>query len=177
MATTTLIPHRKTRLPDDANAFDVTETLVVPVDADRTSVCEALERLPLTNQATRSLHALGVADRLALEPTPLKAGPDSALLIGLVWRVEGPATKIELFDLETLHAPGHIMVTWDLGVSSSAAGGSYIAITTRFATTDEVTRARLHAGWSLIGPLATTLTHQTLATVKAYAENDDQLDA
>ena len=138
---------------------------------------KALERLPLTNQATRALHALRVADRRALEPTPLKAGPDSALLIGLVWRVEGPATKIEPFDLETFHAPGYIMVTWDLRLSSSAAGGSYLAMTTRFATTDEVTRARPHAGWSLIGPLATPLTHQTLATVKAYAENDDRLDA
>jgi hypothetical protein len=155
-------------------AFDVTDTLVVAVKGEPETVRVALERLALTDPATRALHALGVADRLALAPTLLAAAQGNDPVFGLVWRVEGPAQTLAPTDLEAFDTPGHVKVAWDLRVRPSATEGSFLSTTTRFAATDETTRARLLAGWRVIGPLSMSLSQRTLATVKAYVEEQDE---
>ena len=87
--------------------------------------------------------------------------------------------RLELTDSSTLaveafDTPGQVTVTWELRVRPSAAEGSFLSITTRFRATDDRTRARLLADWRVIGPLSTGLSKRTLATVKAYAEEQDE---
>jgi hypothetical protein len=168
--------HRRASRLDDGYlpTFDVTDTFVLAVDAEPETVREALERLALTDSATRGLCALGAADRLALAPARLAAPPGSDLVFGLVWRVEGSAQALAPSEFEAFDMPGHVKVTWDLGARSSAAGGSFLSNTTRFAATDEIARARLLAGWAVLGPLGKRLAKGALAAVKAYAEERDE---
>lgn len=155
----------------------MTDTLVLTVDAEPETAGDALDRLALTNSTARALHALGVADRVALGPTLLASTPGTELVFGLVWRVEGPAEPVDPSEVQAFDTPGYVKVIWDVRVQPSAGGGSYLSTTTRFAATDEVTRARLFAGWGVIGPFAKSLAQRTLAAVKAYAEDWDELAA
>jgi hypothetical protein len=123
-----------------------------------------------SNSTARALHALGVADRVALGPALLASTRGTELVFGLVWRVEGPAEPIDPSDLQAFDTPGYVKVIWDVRVLASTSGGSYLSTTTRFAATDEVTRARLLAGWGVIGLLTKSLAQRTLAAVKAYPD-------
>jgi hypothetical protein len=165
------------QIDDFTDTFDVTDTFVLAVEAESNTLWEALDRLALTNSTARALHALGVADRVALGPALLASTRGTELVFGLVWRVEGPAEPIDPSDLQAFDTPGYVKVIWDVRVQASTSGGSYLSTTTRFAATDEVTRARLLAGWGVIGLLTKSLAQRTLAAVKAYAEDSDELAA
>jgi hypothetical protein len=169
---------RTANLIDDfTDTIDVTDTLVLAVNAEPETLAEALDRLALGDSVARALDALGVADRLVLGPALLASTRGKELVFGLVWRVEESVEAIEPSDFQTFDTPGHVKVTWDLRVRPSAGGGSFLSTTTRFAATDEVTRARLLAGWGIIGRLAKSLSQRTLALVKACAEDSDELAA
>jgi hypothetical protein len=175
MTTTLSRPHTANLIDDFTDTVDVTDTFVLAVDAELETLREALARLPLGDSAARALDALGIADRVALGPTLLPSTP--GVVFGLVWRVEGPAEPIDPSELQAFDTPGYVKVIWDVRVQPSAGGGSYISTTTHFAATDEVTRARLLAGWGVIGPFTKSLAQRTLAAVKAYAEDWDELAA
>ena len=163
------------RIDEYARNFDVTNTLVVRVDADPQSVRDAVEHLDLSAPAARTLHALGVTDRVALAPTLLAAGPGPQLVFGMVWRIAGPATAIDPFHLPAFEVPGHIKVIWDLRIQPGALDGALLSTTRRFTATDDAARARLLAGWGVIGTFAQSLSERTLAAIKRYAEDDDEL--
>src|SRR5947208_16160020 len=59
------------QIDDFTDTFDVTDTFVLAVEAESNTLWEALDRLALTNSTARALHALGVADRVALGPALL----------------------------------------------------------------------------------------------------------
>jgi hypothetical protein len=168
--------HTANLIDDFTDTIDVTDTLVVAVDAEPETLAEALDRLPLGDSATRALDALGVADRLALGPALLASKRGTELVFGLVWRVEDSVEAEEPADFQAFDTPGYVKVIWDLRVRPSA-DGSFLSTTTRFAATDEVTRARLLAGWGVIGRCTKSLSQRTLAAVKAYAEDWDELAA
>jgi hypothetical protein len=177
MITAVSRPQTANQIDDFTDTVDVTDTVVVAVDAEPETLGEALDRLPLGESATRALDALGVADRIALGPALLASSPGTEHVFGLVWRVEGPAEMIDPGDLQVFDTPGYVKVIWDVRVRPSGGGGSFLSTTTRFAATDEVTRARLFAGWGVIGPFTKSLSQRTLAAVKAYAEDWDELAA
>jgi len=175
MTTTLSRPHTADLIDDFTDTVDVTDTFVLAVDAELKTVREALERLPLGDSAARALDALGIADRVALGPALLASRPGAEHVFGLVWRVEGPAETIDASELQAFDIPGYVKLIWDVQVRPSAGAGSFLFTTTRFAATDEVTRARLLAGWGVIGPFTKSLSQRTLAAVKAYAEDCDEL--
>jgi hypothetical protein len=177
MTTTLSRPHTRNLIDDFTDTVDVTDTLVLAVDAELETLREAFECLPIGDSAARALDALGIADRVALGPALLASTPGREHVFGLVWRVEGQTEPIDPSDVRAFDTPGYVKVIWDVRVQPSAGGRSYISTTTRFATTDEVTRARLLAGWGVIGPFTKSLAKRTLATVKAYAEDWDELAA
>jgi hypothetical protein len=161
------------RIDEYAGIFDVTDTLVVTVDAEPQTVGEALERLDLMASAARALDALGVADRVALAPSLLAAEPGRELVFGLVWRVAGEATTIDPRSVPACDVPGHVKVIWDLRVEPGALGGALLSTTRRFTATDEAARARLLAAWGILGTFAKSLSQRTLTAVKRYAEDHD----
>jgi len=163
------------RIDQYARTFDVTDTLVVTVDAEPEAVREALDRLDLTASAARALDALGVADRVALAPSLLAAGPGWELVFGLVWRLTGPATTIDARNVRAFDVPGHVKVIWDLRVEPGALEGALLSTTRRFTATDEAARARLLAAWGIIGTFAKSHSHRTLTAIKRYAEDCDDL--
>jgi predicted enzyme related to lactoylglutathione lyase len=139
-------------LDDYAPTFDVTDTLVVKVDAEAEAVAAALERLDLTASVTAALSAVGAVDRLALAPALLAAQPGPKLVFGLVSRYGAPSETVEPASVQTFDTPGHVKVIWDLRVQPDALEGAWLSMTRRFAATDEATRARLLDGWGIIGP-------------------------
>jgi hypothetical protein len=163
------------RIDEYARTFDVTDTLVVTVDAEPQTVRDALERRDLAASAAHKLDALGVTDRIALAPSLLAAGPGPELVFGLVWRVAGSATTIEPSSLRAFQVPGYVKVIWDLRVQPGALEGALLSTTRRFVATDDAARARLFAAWGIIGTFAKGLSQRTLAAVKRYAEDCDEL--
>jgi hypothetical protein len=153
-----------------ARSFDVTNTLVVTVDAEPQTVREALDRLDLAASAARALDALGVGDRIALRPSLLAAAPGPELVFGLVWRLAGPATTIDPRSVGACDVPGHVKVIWDLRVQPGALEGALLSATRRFISTDEAARARLLAAWGIIGSVADSLSRRMLTAVKRCAE-------
>jgi len=158
------------RIDDYAAAFDVTDTLAMPVDAEPDRLRRALARVDLTPPAAEALRALGQADRLALEPTLLAADNPAEHVFGLVWRAEGEAHPIDAAHLHELDTPGHVKLIWDIRAQPGALAGSLLSTTTRLLATDEETRARLLAAWGIVGPLVAGLARRTLAAVRAHAE-------
>jgi hypothetical protein len=174
--TTRQPPMRTGRGIDEyARIFDVTNTLVVKVDAEPQAVCAALERLDLSALAARALDALGVADRVALAPVLLAGGRGPQIVLGLVWRVAGPATTIDASRLRAFDVPGHIKVIWDLRVEPAGLEDALLSTTMRFAATDDAARARLLAAWGIIGTFAKSLSQRTLTAIKRYAEDSEEL--
>jgi hypothetical protein len=162
-----------TRIDEYARTFDVTDTLVVTVDAEPQTVRQALDRLDLAASAARALDALGVADRAALAPSPLAAAPGPELVFGLVWRLAGPATTIAPCSVPAYDVPGHVKVIWDLRVRPGALEGALLSTTRRFTATDDAARARLLTAWGIIATIANSLSRQTLTAIKRYAEDRD----
>jgi hypothetical protein len=175
MTTTQPPMSARSRIDEYARTFDVTNTLVITVDAEPQTVRDALEHLDLAAPAARTLHALGATDRVALAPTLLAAAPGPQLVFGLVWRIAGPATTIDASRLPAFEAPGHVKVIWDLRVQPHALEGALLSTTRRFTATDDATRERLLAGWGIIGSVAHSLSQRTLTAIKRYAEDDDEL--
>jgi hypothetical protein len=171
MPTTQPSPCLAGSIDDYAPTFDVTDTLVVKVDAEAEAVGAALERLDLTASVTAALSAFGGVDRVALAPALLAAQPGPKLVFGLVSRYEGPTETVEPASVQTFDTPGHVKVIWDLSVQPDALEGAWLSMTRRFAATDEATRARLLDVWGIIGPVANSLARRIVAAVKAYAED------
>jgi hypothetical protein len=161
------------RIDEYAGTFDVTDTLVVSVGAEPETVREALDRVDLTAPVTRALEALGVADRLALPPSLLAAKPGTGLVLGLVWRVAGPAKTIDARSVRAFDLPGHVKMLWDLRVEPGAGDGALLSTTRRFIATDDAARARLLGAWGVIGTFAQSLSQRTLTAIKRYAEDRD----
>jgi CRP/FNR family cyclic AMP-dependent transcriptional regulator len=158
-------------IDDYAPTFDVTDTLVVKVDADPEAVGAALEHLDLTASVAAAVSAFGGADRIALAPALLAAQPGRELVFGLVWRYEGPTETVDPARFQTFDTPGHVKLIWDLRVEPGALEGAFLSMTRRFAATDEATRARLLDSWGIIGTVADSLARRIVAAVKAHAED------
>jgi hypothetical protein len=174
-----LIDDSAHRIGDYLDTFDVTDSLVIAVESDTKTVLECLGLLNLIGPAVQALESIGIADRLTLAPTLLAAPGGEGLVFGLVWRVEqtAAAEEIDPSDFEAFDTPGYVKVIWDVQVTPSEGERAFLSTTTRFAATDEVTRARLLAGWGVIGPFSKSLSRRTLAAIRAYAEDWDELAA
>jgi hypothetical protein len=107
-------------IDDYAPSFDVTNTLVVRVDAQPAAVDAALEQLDLTASAAAALSAFGGVDRVALAPALLAAQPGPELVFGLVWRYDGATETVDPANVQTFDTPGHVKVIWDLSVQPDA---------------------------------------------------------
>jgi hypothetical protein len=160
-------------IDDYAPTFDVTDTLVVKVDAEPAAVSAALAHLDLTTSAAAALSAFG-GDRLALAPALLAAQPGPELVFGLVWRYEGATETVDPANIQTFDTPGHVKVIWDLSVQPDALEGTWLSMTRRFAATDETIRTRLLDSWGIIGTVADSLARRIVAAVKAHAEDWDE---
>jgi hypothetical protein len=146
-----------------ARKFDVTDTRVVLVDASPAAVYAAGERLALAHTVGRAIDALGVADHLVLAPTRLESR-EGEHLYGMAARLDGAP-----------ESPGYVKVIWDVRVEPGAESGATLSMTTRFVSTDRASRERLGAAWGVLGPVAAALSRRVLATVKQYAEDQDEL--
>jgi hypothetical protein len=133
-------------------------------ESDTQTMLDCLELLKLTGPVVQA-------------PTLLAAPRGEGLAFGLVWRVEesAAAEEIDRSDFEAFDTPGYVKMIWDVQVTPSEGADALLSTTTRLAATDEVTRARLLAGWGVIGPFTNSLSERTLAAVKAYAEDWDEL--
>jgi hypothetical protein len=158
-------------IDDYAPTFDVTDTLVVKVDAEPEATGAALEHLGLTASAAAALSAVGGVDRMALAPALLAAKPGPGLVFGLVWRYGGPTETVDPANIQTFDTPGHVKVIWDLRVQPDALEGAWLSMTRRFAATDEATRTRLLDSWGIVGTVANSVARRIGAAVKAYAED------
>jgi hypothetical protein len=177
--TTALLDVCRTDLIDDyLVAFDVTDSLVTAVEWDgENGALEGLALLDLGTPVTRTLGSFGIADRLALAPVLLAATPCQELVFGMVWRIEEPASEqtIEPSAFVAFDDPGYLKVIWDVRLRPADGGRAFLSTTTRLVATDEVMRARLLAGWGVTGRLFESLSRQTLAAVKAYADDRQEL--
>jgi hypothetical protein len=86
MPTTQPSPYPAGSIDDYAPTFDVTDTLVVKVDAEPEAVGAALEHLDLTASVAVAFSVFGGVDRVALGPALLAAKPGRELVFGLVRR-------------------------------------------------------------------------------------------
>jgi hypothetical protein len=155
------------RLIDDyAGPFDISQTQVVLVDAQPATVAAGLQRLSLSNPAMTAIEALGIAGRLAAGPSQLAARGAYERVFGLTWQLAAGARDAA--------APGSVKVVWDVEVSAGALDGAVISSTTRFVATDDAARASLLAAWPLVGTVSTALSKRALATLRGYAEEQDE---
>lgn len=151
-------------------ARHVTESLTIALDASAATTLEGLRRVDLTAPAVRALHALDAADRIALLPTRLGAPCAGALVLALIWRIDGSraAERIEPHAFEAFTSPGHVKVRWEIQVAPAGEDRAFLSIATRFAATDDRSRARLLDAWGLVGALNRTLVERAARSVKAY---------
>jgi hypothetical protein len=169
-----MMRHRARLLDAYARTFDITETRVVLVDAAPSTVLAALARLPLANPAIAALQSLEIADRLAFGPAAL-ARTGHEHVYGLVWRLTpGMPEQLEPRDVRGFVSPGYVKVIWDVQVHAGADTGATLASTTRFVATDDTARERLHAAWALVGLVSSALSARALATLRNYAEENDE---
>jgi hypothetical protein len=161
-----------------APTFDITETRVVLVDTAPSTVLAALASLPLANPAITALQSLQIADRLAFGPAALAARTGHEQVYGLVWRLTpGMPEQLEPPDVRGFVSPGYVKVIWDVQVHAGADTGATLASTTRFVATDDTARERLHAAWALVGLVSSAFSARALATLRNYAEENDELTA
>jgi hypothetical protein len=134
--------HNRRLIDTHAHTFDVSDTRVVPVDAQPAAVLAAVERVELSRTVVRAIEALGLADRLALSPTRLESRSGGEHVYGMAGRLDGvPAERVDPHDLGA-----------------------------RFVCTDNASRERLRAAWGALGPASAALSKRALAAVKRYAE-------
>jgi hypothetical protein len=175
-------------------AADITDSLMIAVDAGMESARIALDRLDLTGPLTRALLALDVSDRIALPPARLDSpaigptGPDELapaataavqLALGLIWRIDGASSDARAApgEFDAFQRPGRVKVRWTLHVTSSESG-SWLTIRTRFTPTDEAAAERLRDAWGVLGALSRVLVERAARTARAYAEAlEDELAA
>jgi hypothetical protein len=170
--------HRTRLLDTYARTFDITETRVVLVDAEPSTVLAGLARLPLSGPAMTAIQRLGIADRLAFGPAALTARTGLEQVYGLVWRLTaGPPEQLEAHDVQGFAGPGYVKIVWDVQVHAGADTGATLASTMRFVATDDTARKSLRAAWALVGPVSTALSTRALATLRNYAEENDELTA
>jgi hypothetical protein len=172
--TTTPADTGTARLIDlHAETYDITDTRVALVDADPASVLAAARRLELTRSIVQAMASLGVADHLALFPMALDADGARESVYGMVWRVHGPHTEgISPHELRAFERPGYVKVIWDVRVEAGGESGTILSTTTRFVSTDQVTRERLAEAWGIVGPASKALATRGLAAIKRSAEGE-----
>jgi hypothetical protein len=147
----------------------------VVVDTDTSTVLAGLARLPLIVPAMTAVKALEIADRLAFGPAALAPRTGHEQVYGLVWRLTpGPPEQLESRDVGAFTSPGYVKVIWDVQVHAGADTGATLASTTRFIATDDTARERLMAAWALVGPVSSALSKRALATLRNYAEENDE---
>ena len=152
--------------------FDVTDTRVVLIDADPDTVLDAVERVEPARTVGQAIEALGLADRLALPPMQLEAVEGREYVYGMAWRVESGATEaVAPQHLRTLERPGYVKVIWNVRVEAGGETGTMLSTTTRFVSTDEVSRERLAAAWAVVGRASAALSKRALAAIKSCAED------
>jgi hypothetical protein len=133
-----------TRLIDvHAPQHDISETLVVHVDAAPADVLDTLDRLGLHRDPFAGVKALA-------------AGRDERLY-GLTWH---PAPGIA----------GRVDVVWDLRVEPDEDAGSYLSSTRRFTPSDGTAREALRSHWRNVRASADTIARRTLRTIKRAVE-------
>lgn len=120
---------------------DVSETLVVHVDAPPAAVLAAVDR-DVAREPFAGLRPLGRTGR--------------ERLFGLSWRPVPAAAPVE--------------VVWDLRVECDGEGGCYLASTRRFVAGDDAARDGLHHQWRHIRGAADLIARRALRTVKRAAE-------
>jgi hypothetical protein len=160
-----------------APSFDATETRVALVDAGPETVLDAAERVDVARTVVQAIEALGLGDRLALAPARLAAGSREHVY-GMAWRVDGgPAETVLPQQLRAFDRRGYVKVFWDVRVEAGSETGSLLSTTTRVVSTDDESRERLEAAWSVFGPVATALATRAITAVKELSEADDELPA
>jgi hypothetical protein len=158
-----------------AQTFDVTETRVVLVDAHPAAVFGAVEHLELARTVVQAIEALDLADRLALAPTRLESRKGDERVYGMAARLDGvPADSVDPHDLGAFDRPGYLKVIWDVRVEAGGETGTILSTTTRFVSTDHSSRERLGAAWGVLGPVSAAVSKRALASVKRYAEDQDE---
>jgi hypothetical protein len=131
-----------TRLIDvHAPQYDVSDSLVLHVDAAPDDVLNAVDSLRRDPFAGMRTLGLGARERL----------------FGLTWHPRPGA-------------PGRVDVVWDIRVEPDEDGGSYLSSTRRFIPGDETARADLRPHWRFVGRVAETIAQSTLRTIKRAAE-------
>ncbi len=131
-----------TRLIDiRAPRYDVTESLVLHVDAGPAEVLDAVDRLGRDPHA--GVQALGSRRR--------------ERLFGLAWHPK-PGTR------------ARVDIVWDVSVEPDEDGGSYLSSTRRFVAGDAIAREALLSQWRYVRPVADTVARRTLRAIKHAAE-------
>jgi hypothetical protein len=156
------------RLIDDyARPFDISQTQVVLVDAQPATVAAGLQRVSLSAPAMTAIEALGITGRLAAGPSQLAARGAYERVYGVTWQL-APGAR------DGSAAPDRVKVVWDVDIRAGALDGAVLASTTRFVAADDAARASLLAAWALVGAVSTALCKRALATLKGYAEEQDE---
>jgi hypothetical protein len=94
----------------------------------------------------------------------------------MAWRVDGVAAEsVDPQHLRAFDRPGYVKLIWDVRVEAGGETGTLLSTTTRFVSTDHVSRERLRAAWGVFGPVSTALSKRALTAVKRYAEEQDEL--
>lgn len=104
----------------------------------------------------------------------LAEAPNEEIVLGLVgrfWTPTGGIIRVAPGDFTAFDRPGYAVAAWNFSIRGPAAGPVRLATETRVRLTDDPSRRRFRAYWTLVGPFSGLIRNEMLRTIKRAAES------